>query len=303
MDLSKFFAPETVLYNVAETNRDAILQRLIDAMMLSPAVAHSHLTREQVETAILQRENERQTVLGNGIAMPHGRVPEIRGAGFAVATLAQPVDWNGPEPVRVIILFVAPREQPPVALKILSNIALLALDDEARKRLFALGSAQEVHRFLSEKLMNIDIPLRARDVMRPPFFSLLPETPLTTVVHTMLEHRVEAAGITDSKRRLLGEVTSDRLLTLGMPDFFFQLKSVSFISDFDPFERYFEQESQQTAGEVLSKDVATVAEDATILEVIFLLSVRRYPKVYVVNDGMLVGVIDRTRVLDVILNV
>ncbi|MCA9546301.1 MAG: CBS domain-containing protein, partial [Myxococcales bacterium] len=95
----------------------------------------------------------------------------------------------------------------------------------------------------------------------------------------------------------------DDLFTLGMPDFFRQLKSVSFIAEFDPFEKYFSKEAHLKARDVMTKDVAKVPPTATILEIVHLLSVHRYPKVFVVDEAdRLLGVIDRIRVVDRLLN-
>ena len=65
--------------------------------------------------------------------------------------------------------------------------------------------------------------------------------PMCQGVHIMAtgwESRIpqvlDAAGITDANRRLVGQVTADDLFTLGMPDFFRQLKSIAFIAEFDP---------------------------------------------------------------------
>jgi CBS domain-containing protein len=53
-----------------------------------------------------------------------------------------------------------------------------------------------------------------------------------------------------------------------------------------------------TVADVMTLPDAIVPPDATILEVVFLLSVKGHPKVYVVDDDRrLLGVIDRIRVL------
>jgi predicted transcriptional regulator len=100
----------------------------------------------------------------------------------------------------------------------------------------------------------------------------------------------------------VGEITCDLLFKKGMPDFFSQLASVGFIKNFDPFEKYFEQEANSVAADVMSDDFAAVPETATLMEIVYLLSVRGYWKVYVVREGKRIGVIDRAAVLDRILN-
>lgn len=138
--------------------------------------------------------------------------------------------------------------------------------------------------------------------MRQPRVFITTDTPLKQVTQKMHELYLDAMGIVDKDHKLVGEITTDRLLTLGIPDFFTQLKSVSFINEYDPFEKYFEKEAHQTAADVMSTKYAAVEEDATLLEVVFHLAVQRHAKCHVVRDGVLVGVIDRIVVLDRILN-
>ena len=137
--------------------------------------------------------------------------------------------------------------------------------------------------------------------MRTPYVFLTPDVTLGEVVRQMLRFNIEAIGIVDKDRRLVGEITSNLLFKMGLPDFFSQLKSVAFLGDFDPFEKYFERESQLVAGDVMSKDFVAVTENTAILEVIFSLAVLSHWKVYVVRDGFLVGIVDRMRVLQQVL--
>jgi len=145
--------------------------------------------------------------------------------------------------------------------------------------------------------------VRARDFMRPPLaMDIRPDTPLRTVVRTMLRHHVEAVAVTDDSGVILGEITCDLLFKKGVPDFFNQLPNVAFIKNFDPFEKYFDEEAHSVAGDVMSKDFATVTEDATLMEIIHLLAVRNYAKAHVVRNGRKIGTVDRALVLDRILN-
>ena len=151
-------------------------------------------------------------------------------------------------------------------------------------------------------MLHNDGVLCARDIMREPLVRIYPETPLRDVTRMMLAHNLDAAGVVDHEDCLLGEITCDQLFLLGVPDFFRQLKSVSFISEFNPFERYFEQESNKTAGTVMSSRFCALPPQASVLEVVFEMAVHHHTKVHVVANGKRVGVIDRILVLDKILN-
>lgn len=143
--------------------------------------------------------------------------------------------------------------------------------------------------------------MTARDLMRPSYQRVGPKTPVPALTRIMARHNLDAIGIGDEDRRLLGEVTADHLLSLGMPDFFHRLESVGFLAEFDPFERYFARQASLTARDVMRPPTAVLPPEATVLEVVFQLAVERAPKLFVVEHGCLVGVIDRIRVIDRIL--
>jgi CBS domain-containing protein len=50
-------------------------------------------------------------------------------------------------------------------------------------------------------------------------------------------------------------------------------------------------------------DYAALPESATLLEIVFELAIRRHVKVYVVRDGKRIGIIDRSQVLDRVINI
>ena len=176
-------------------------------------------------------------------------------------------------------------------------------DDASVEHILAADDPTALATWLDRRLREEEGPLCAVDVMRASLDRIGPEMPVPELARRMAAHRLDAAGVTDDERRLLGIVTADDLFTLGMPDFFKQLKSVAFIAEFDPFEKYFQHEASLTARDVMRPTPATVGPDATILEVVFLLAVQGHPKVFVVDaQRRLLGVIDRIRVLDRILN-
>jgi CBS domain-containing protein len=185
----------------------------------------------------------------------------------------------------------------------MGQLMTLLADEAVRDFFLTKTDPARIYEYIRGKELTVGMMVRARDIMRPPLaMEIRPSTPLQIVVRTMLRHRIEAVAVTDDQGRIVGEITCDLLFKKGLPDFFSQLPSVAFIKNFDPFEKYFEQEAHSVAGDVMSADYAAVSEDATLMEIIYLLAVRNYPKAHVVRDGRKVGTIDRILVLDRILN-
>lgn len=305
MALSKYLTPDVVLTNVEAADKESLIRQMLDAVMNMPSMRETPgLTTESVYELLMTRERQRTTALGNGLACPHARIPGLHGLGIAAAFLKNPIDFGPPshEQVTAVFLLLVPLERPTLAIKLLSQVARLWQDPVAAEVLRSQPEPTAACAFLVDSVFNIDVPLIAADIMRPPRVNIGPDTPLKTVTRIMLENDMDSLGVVSDDHTMLGEITCDRLFTVGMPEFFQQLKSVSFISEFDPFDRYFDKEAQEVAKNVMSTNFSVVSEQATLLEVVFELAVRKHSKVHVLRDGKRVGVIDRYVVLDRILN-
>ena len=56
-------------------------------------------------------------------------------------------------------------------------------------------------------------------------------------------------------------------------------------------------------GQVMNTDYCTFHEDATLIEIVFAISILKYPQVYIVNqENELLGIIDQTLLLERIIN-
>jgi CBS domain-containing protein len=117
------------------------------------------------------------------------------------------------------------------------------------------------------------------------------------------ETRAVAIPVVNDEHEILGEIRVGRLFRYGLPDFFSKLKSVSFIAEFDPFEKYFEDERNTLARDIMETNARTVPLNYTIMEIVFDLAIRTYPKLYVVDENnRWVGTIDKSVVLDNVIN-
>lgn len=299
-------APSQVLLRLDAADPRAVMEALAHALNSGAAagVAEQPLETSQLLEAVLQRENDRPTALGHGFACPHARLPGASRLRVAVATLAHPIAWGEDgELVRWAALVVAPVDHPALALKLLGQLARIATSPAIEKELFGASDAEQAFRWLRTGLRPDDSPITAEDLMRTSFGQISPDTPVPEITRRMVANNLDSAGVTDAERRVVGQVSADDLFMLGMPDFFRQLESVSFIAEFDPFERYFAREARLTAADVMTSNFATCRADATILEIVHLLSVKGYPKVYVVDEQQrLLGVIDRIRVVNRLLD-
>lgn len=119
----------------------------------------------------------------------------------------------------------------------------------------------------------------------------------------MSREQLRAIPVLDDQKRVVGEITSEQLFRYGLPDFFAKLKSVSFIAEFDPFEKYFADERNVPVGDVMETNARIVPLDYTVMEIVFDLAIQRFNKLYVTDaDGHWVGTIDQGTVLNNVIN-
>jgi mannitol/fructose-specific phosphotransferase system IIA component (Ntr-type)/Kef-type K+ transport system membrane component KefB len=101
----------------------------------------------QVLETVLQRERQGGVTLGDGIAIPHARLPELQQPVVALGVLPEgkPIQagGSGDQPVDIIYLVLSPPEPPELHIQVLASIAKLLRIKEAREGLRKAQSPDE----------------------------------------------------------------------------------------------------------------------------------------------------------------
>jgi PTS system nitrogen regulatory IIA component len=298
--------PHCVLLDISCEDKFSLIRCMVRAVGKDPSILDlPRQVQHQLEAAVLERENEHATNVGEGVAMPHARVAGLEGAVFCLARLAEPIPFGStePEPVDLVMLFVVSEEEPQLALQVMSRFARLSREPEARERLMREKDPVKLAGFFTKRILRVEEQVLAADIMRKPEVDVYPDTPLHTVTRLMSDHTLNAVSVIEPDGTIVGIITCDALFQVGMPPFFRQLKTIAFISNYDPFREYFRFERDAVARDVMTSEFATLPEEATILEVIFALAVEKHPKVYIARDGKRIGVIDPAVVLEKVINI
>ena len=113
--------------------------------------------------------------------------------------------------------------------------------------------------------------------------------------------KLDILPVIDEDDMLIGEISCLDIFSYGIPDFFNQLQTISFMKYLDPFEKYFKFKKDLKVKDIYKSDVNTIKRDATLIEMIFEMTTRNKSKLFVVRKGKLVGVVDRFTIIDKIL--
>lgn len=100
--------------------------------------------------SLAERERMGSTGLGQGIAIPHGRVKGLRDAVGAFLRTTTPMEFDAPDgkPVSLVFVLLVPERATDQHLQILSELAQMFSDREVRRRLAQAADAGEAQRII-----------------------------------------------------------------------------------------------------------------------------------------------------------
>jgi len=146
MPLSDLLAPKAIFPSLKVNNKKQAIQEL----SAKAAELIGRDEREIFET-LLQRERLGSTGVGNGVAIPHGKLPKLDKLVGLYARLTKPIDFEAldGEPVDLVFLLLAPEAAGADHLKALARIARLLRDDQIARKLRAARDADTVYAMLT----------------------------------------------------------------------------------------------------------------------------------------------------------
>jgi PTS system nitrogen regulatory IIA component len=112
----------------------------------------NRIARAVVFDALFAREKLGSTGLGVGVAIPHGRIKQLRDtvAVFVRAKEGIPFDAPDGEPVRLIFAMLVPEHATEQHLNMLSELAQMFSDEDLRNELLTTADPMVVHKLLTE---------------------------------------------------------------------------------------------------------------------------------------------------------
>ena len=114
---------------------------------------NSHqIARSRVFDSLFAREKLGSTGLGQGVAIPHGRIKGLKEALGVLVRMKQAIPFDAPDgqPVGLIFVLLVPDRATDVHLQILSELAQMFSDKLFRERLLEAPGAPELHQLITQ---------------------------------------------------------------------------------------------------------------------------------------------------------
>ena len=151
MEISDLTSSKLVVANLKATSKKQVLQDL--SRRASDATG---LNERTIFDVIMDRERLGSTGVGNGIAIPHGKLPDLDRLHGVFARLEQPVDFQAIDdrPVDLIFLLLAPESAGADHLKALAKVSRVLRDEGTCEKLRGTDTSDALYAILTESVEN-----------------------------------------------------------------------------------------------------------------------------------------------------
>ncbi len=149
MKLLDFLKEEWILPELSGTDKPSILRELSDLL----AQASGATTSEELFQVLLERERLGSTGIGEGVAIPHGRLRGLKQFIISFGRSLQGVDFDSidQKPCQLFFMVVAPENSAVANLNLLGRISKLLKDASFRKKLMGAKTRREIFEIIKEE--------------------------------------------------------------------------------------------------------------------------------------------------------
>ena len=149
MKITDFLTAQTVIPTLASRDKNAALQEMAEGLVSY----HRQLDKQKVLAVLLDREKISTTAIGEGVAIPHGKLPSVDRVMGMFARSPEGVDFASLDggPTHLFFVLIAPENAAADHLKALARISRLLKDEAFRRRLMEGQTGQELFNIIAEE--------------------------------------------------------------------------------------------------------------------------------------------------------
>ena len=149
MQLDQIFKIEFINANMTAKNKEEALAEMVQTIIH----AGIKVNFSEIMSVLKQRESLGSTGIGDGMAIPHGKVADLADIIVAFGRSLEGIEYNAPDgkPVQLFFLLLAPENSAGQHLKILAKISKMLKDINFRKKLLKAKSQSDLYKIIIEQ--------------------------------------------------------------------------------------------------------------------------------------------------------
>lgn len=133
-----FLLPEHILLQSHAHGKRALITELANLL--------TSIDPDRVMEVVMARERLGSTGIGHGVAIPHGRMPDLAGPMLALARHQEGVDFEAidEQPVHIVILLLVPDSDNRQHLELLAKLARNLQDSHIREAIMQADDVESI---------------------------------------------------------------------------------------------------------------------------------------------------------------
>jgi nitrogen PTS system EIIA component len=149
MKITDILDPESLLPDLKGAAKPAVLHELASCL----AAQHREIHAEELTGVLMERERLGSTAIGDGIAIPHGKIKGVSKILGVFGRHLQGVDFESLDGnvTHLFFMLVAPEDSTSLHLKALARVSRLLKDAAFRERLLKAEETGEIFRLIKEE--------------------------------------------------------------------------------------------------------------------------------------------------------
>jgi nitrogen PTS system EIIA component len=149
MKITDILSPDMVVADLKGTTKPDVLKELAAVL----AAKRPEIPLDELTAVLSERERLGSTAIGDGIAIPHGKLRGVSKILGAFGRHLKGVDFESLDgnPTHLFFVLVAPEESASLHLKALARVSRLLKDGGFRERLVAAPAGPEIFRLIKEE--------------------------------------------------------------------------------------------------------------------------------------------------------
>ena len=260
---------------------------------------------ENIVNMVIEREKIAPTYLGEGVAIPHARIDGLKDFYIIIGRSLKGVSYHAGKECKanLIFLILSGKTKNKIMLQTLVAIAKLVKEKDVKEKILKAGEPSDLIKIIENTGINVKEALTNSDIMEPPLVFFYPDMTIKEAAVIFFKSNMMCAPVVDENNMLIGEVHESDIVEVGLPKYMNHLSNLSFLKDFEPFEEFFKKEDIIRIKDIAGKNPQTVAPDTSIVETAFLLVKKKTERVFVVNNGKLIGSITARDIISKVLQI
>lgn len=307
MKFSSYLDPQYIFTDLHGDDITQIISEMVDRIAKSNKIVANK--KDVIKDAILKREHEMSTGIGNGIAIPHARIENLNDFIVAVGVLDHPIKEDiactgKQDEVTLVFLIISDILKNKNILKCMSAVSKIAIKNKSLlEKIKHEHNPKKILDDIKEANIELDSRIIAEDVLSPDVRPAHPNDTLEHIAKRFILENASGLPVVDDGNVFLGEITERELIAYGMPSYLSLMKNLNFLTVGEPFEDYLKNESTVTIKDLYRDSKEVVIDSQTpIMEICFKMVHEGMTRLYVVDDGCYIGMIKRSDIIKKVLH-